>query len=271
MKGFKVVVLIVVVVAAVPVFAAVDAFLKIDGIQGEAADPGHKDWIEIYSFSWGVTNPSTMAAHGTGGGAGHQLQEATFVAGGKAVPHMFQLCQTGKLLPAVVIDIHGQRDTLERVMFASCQNNLMGDGSVRGTFTVKFERSTHAAGGVQAVTNAAGGVQAASVLSPNRPSGGNAQLLIGLLRPQSLSLASLKLQGNNSAIIAVREAANQGFFSQAYANKSRTPKVTVKTQSMTFTFTDVMVSSYSKSADGTDTFTLNFTKFDGPPAGFQAN
>lgn len=277
MKGFKVIVLVATILAAAPLFAAVDAFLKIDGIPGESTEPAHKDWIEIYSFRWGVSSLQTAAAHGSGGGAGHELQQATFIAGGKAVPKMFLLCQNGKLLPAVVVDLHGQRETLERVMFASCQNNMMGDGSVRGTFTVKFERTTHAggaqvataAGGVQAAGNAAGGVQAGAMLSPNRPAAGNAQLLIGLLRPQSLSLSSLKLQGNNSAIIAVREAANQGFFSQAYASRTKTPKVTLKTQSMTFTFTEVLVSSYSRGADGTDTFTINFTKFDGPPAGFQ--
>jgi type VI secretion system secreted protein Hcp len=34
-----------------------DAFLKIDGIDGESTDAKHKGEIEILSFHWGITNP----------------------------------------------------------------------------------------------------------------------------------------------------------------------------------------------------------------------
>jgi len=34
---------------------AFDAFLKIDGIDGESQDKTHPNEIEIDSFSWGVT------------------------------------------------------------------------------------------------------------------------------------------------------------------------------------------------------------------------
>jgi type VI secretion system secreted protein Hcp len=48
---------------------AVDYFLKLDGIQGEAADSNHKNWIQLLSFSWGGSQISSVA--GTGGsGAG---------------------------------------------------------------------------------------------------------------------------------------------------------------------------------------------------------
>jgi len=43
--------------------AAVDYFLKIDGIDGESADSKHKDWIDVESFSFGVST-------GSSGGAG---------------------------------------------------------------------------------------------------------------------------------------------------------------------------------------------------------
>ncbi len=44
--------------------AAVDIFLKLDGIKGESKDHKHKDEIHIESFSWG------LAQQGTGGTAG---------------------------------------------------------------------------------------------------------------------------------------------------------------------------------------------------------
>ena len=38
-------------------FAALDMFLKLDGIPGESADELHKGWIDVLSFSWGLATP----------------------------------------------------------------------------------------------------------------------------------------------------------------------------------------------------------------------
>jgi type VI secretion system secreted protein Hcp len=46
---------------------AVDMFLKLGTIKGEAKDTSHKDDIDILAWSWGASNSGT--AH-TGGGAG---------------------------------------------------------------------------------------------------------------------------------------------------------------------------------------------------------
>ena len=51
---------------------AFDAFLKIDGIEGESTDKTHPGEIEIQSFSWGVSNTASGGAGG-GGGAGKGL------------------------------------------------------------------------------------------------------------------------------------------------------------------------------------------------------
>ena len=45
---------------------AFDAFLKVDGIPGGSGDERHKEWIEVLSFNWGVTQPRTPM--GLGGG-----------------------------------------------------------------------------------------------------------------------------------------------------------------------------------------------------------
>ena len=52
--------------------AAVDYFLKIDGVDGESTDDKHKGEIDILSWSWGVQQSGTMA-HGGGGGEGKLL------------------------------------------------------------------------------------------------------------------------------------------------------------------------------------------------------
>ncbi len=77
--------------------AAVDYFLKIDGIPGESQDSKHKGEIEVESFSWGVTQTS---APGGGAGAGKvQLQDFHFVTTvSKASPKLFLACASGQHL-----------------------------------------------------------------------------------------------------------------------------------------------------------------------------
>ena len=47
---------------------ALEAFLKIEGIPGESRREGHPDEIDILSFSFGASNPTTVAK-GSGAGA----------------------------------------------------------------------------------------------------------------------------------------------------------------------------------------------------------
>lgn len=48
---------------------AFDAFLEIEGVAGESRRKGFEKKIEIFSFSFGASNPTTIGA-GSGGGAG---------------------------------------------------------------------------------------------------------------------------------------------------------------------------------------------------------
>src|SRR5262245_5143495 len=84
--------------------AAVDYFLKIEGIEGEAEDAKHKGAIEIESFSWGVSN---MGAHSAGGGGGSgkaTLQDFHFHTKiSKASPKLFLACATGEHLKKAVL------------------------------------------------------------------------------------------------------------------------------------------------------------------------
>jgi type VI secretion system secreted protein Hcp len=77
--------------------AAVDYFLKIDGVPGESMDAVHKGEIQVESFSWGETQQGAHAAGG-GGGAGKVLmQDFHFVSKfTKASPVLFLACATGQ-------------------------------------------------------------------------------------------------------------------------------------------------------------------------------
>jgi type VI secretion system secreted protein Hcp len=48
---------------------AVDFYLKLDGIQGEATDANHPNEISVLSFSWGGSQVSSVSSSG-GSGAG---------------------------------------------------------------------------------------------------------------------------------------------------------------------------------------------------------
>jgi type VI secretion system secreted protein Hcp len=48
---------------------AVDYFLKLDGVQGESLGKGHEKEIDVFSWSFGASQPA-MSALGGGGGVG---------------------------------------------------------------------------------------------------------------------------------------------------------------------------------------------------------
>ncbi|MCC7497238.1 MAG: type VI secretion system tube protein Hcp [Bryobacterales bacterium] len=84
--------------------AAVDYFLKIDGIDGESSDSKHKNEIQLESWSWGATN-SGDAAMGGGMGAGKvSMQDFHFVMRiNKASPKLMLACATGQHIPKGVL------------------------------------------------------------------------------------------------------------------------------------------------------------------------
>lgn len=49
---------------------AFDTYIKIEGVEGEATADGFEKQIEIYSFSWGASNPTTIGSGSSGLSAG---------------------------------------------------------------------------------------------------------------------------------------------------------------------------------------------------------
>ncbi len=95
--------------------AAVDYFLKIDGIDGESQDSKHKGEIELQSFSFGGSQSGT-AAYGGGGGAGKvKLQDFHFVKKtDKASPKLFlNCCNGGPIKTATLVARKAGKDQQE--------------------------------------------------------------------------------------------------------------------------------------------------------------
>ena len=84
--------------------AAIDFFLKLEGIDGEAQDDKHKNEIEITSFSWGAANVGSGNV-GTGSGTGKvAIQDLTIAKymDKSSVP-LFVACCTGKHIPTLTL------------------------------------------------------------------------------------------------------------------------------------------------------------------------
>jgi type VI secretion system secreted protein Hcp len=77
--------------------AAVDYYLKLDGIPGESTDSKHKNEIDVESWSWGQSNSGTHGG-GSGGGAGKvNMQDFSFAMRiNKASPKLSLACATGQ-------------------------------------------------------------------------------------------------------------------------------------------------------------------------------
>ncbi|MGE3163986.1 MAG: Hcp family type VI secretion system effector [Planctomycetota bacterium] len=86
-----------------------DAFLKIDGIQGESSDDRHANEIELLAYHHGLSHPvgsdaSSMGSH-SAGRCHHQ--EFTVTKGlDLASPNLSLYCSTGKHIPEVVLSVH---------------------------------------------------------------------------------------------------------------------------------------------------------------------
>jgi type VI secretion system secreted protein Hcp len=77
-----------------------DAFIKVAGITGES----HDGYIEIFSFSFGASNPTSVGT-GTGSGAGKvSLSDFSITKQLDASsPQLFQKVVTGAVIPTVTL------------------------------------------------------------------------------------------------------------------------------------------------------------------------
>ena len=86
---------------------AVDAFLKIDKIDGESTDDKHAKWIEILSFSVGMSQPAS-AASGTGGRTAERVNISdlsVMKVVDAASPTLALACCDGRHIPKINIEV----------------------------------------------------------------------------------------------------------------------------------------------------------------------
>ncbi len=119
--------------------AAVDYFLKIDGIEGESQDDKHEGEIDIESFSWGATQSGTIAVGGGGGAGKVSMQDFHFAMGvNKATPILFLACAQGDHIKNAILTCRkaGKEQqeflkiTMSDVLVSSFQTGGSGAGDV---------------------------------------------------------------------------------------------------------------------------------------------
>jgi type VI secretion system Hcp family effector len=112
-----------------------DCFLNIEGIPGESTDDKHKDWIEVMSYSSGV---SQMAGgdRSTGGAATQgrcDHQDISIVKTlDKASPTLNLFCCQGKHIPKVVIELCRATGNKEKYMEYKMEDVIISSVSVGG-------------------------------------------------------------------------------------------------------------------------------------------
>ena len=87
---------------------AFDAFLKIDGVPGESTDDKHKNWIEILSFSHGVSQSSSGSASSGGGRSAERCDHQDFSIVktlDKASPKLALYCSNGTHIKEVKLEL----------------------------------------------------------------------------------------------------------------------------------------------------------------------
>ncbi|MBU4260561.1 MAG: type VI secretion system tube protein Hcp [Proteobacteria bacterium] len=85
-----------------------DNYLQITGIKGESTDDKHKDWIEILSFNWGVSQMASASQSTSGGGTSQRadFQDLSIVKlMDSASPLLFKACATGVHLDEVKLEL----------------------------------------------------------------------------------------------------------------------------------------------------------------------
>jgi type VI secretion system secreted protein Hcp len=127
--------------------AAVDYFLKIEGIDGESADAKHKGEIDLDSWSWGESQGGTMSFGGGGGAGKVQMQDFHFTMKvNKATPKLIIACASGEHIKKATLTCRKagkeQQEFLKYmftdVLISSYQTGGAGNGGVIPTDQIAF-------------------------------------------------------------------------------------------------------------------------------------
>jgi type VI secretion system secreted protein Hcp len=124
-----------------------DAFIKIDGIDGESTDEKHKGWIEILSYNMGVSQPTGGVVSTAGGGTSQRANFAEFTFTkvlDKASPKIGLACADGTHIKEIILEVCRAGGS-QKVKFYEVKMNeciisaYKPGGSAKGAETIPIE------------------------------------------------------------------------------------------------------------------------------------
>lgn len=127
---------------------AFDAYMKFDGIDGEATDAKHMKWIVIESFSWGISNNVDVIGAALSSGKAN-VHAFTFSKQTDASsPKLALACCVGQHIKSADLNLaqsSGERQVWLSYHFTECMVSSFGVGGAPGgsdrpseTFSVNF-------------------------------------------------------------------------------------------------------------------------------------
>lgn len=105
-----------------------DAFLKIDGVDGESTDEKHTGWIEIVRFGIGVRQHVSARASISGGASVERTEFSDFMVrklSDKSSPKLALFCAAGTHIDKIVIELCRAGTEKQPYMVYTMQNCII--------------------------------------------------------------------------------------------------------------------------------------------------
>ena len=113
-----------------------DAFVRIDGIEGESEDSKHSGWIEADNYSIGASQKVSITASSAGGATAERadIKPFTFTKQvDSSSPKLFQACAAGTHFDKIAVTLHRAGGN-EKIKFMEYEltNCIVSDVSTNG-------------------------------------------------------------------------------------------------------------------------------------------
>jgi type VI secretion system secreted protein Hcp len=126
---------------------AFDSFLKIDVVPGESTDDKHKDWIEVLSFSHGVSQVASGSSSNAGGRSAERCDHSDFCVVktlDKASPKLALFCCNGQHIKEVKVELCRAAGDKQKYMEYKLSDVIVSSvrpgGSAQGSETLPLEQ-----------------------------------------------------------------------------------------------------------------------------------
>ena len=125
-------------------YANAAAYIKFDGIDGEATDRGHDSWINVLSISHSITRNADSSATARSTGAASFSDLSVTKELDKSSPKLAEAISTGRVIPKVVFDLTSSSGTylkyeLKNVMITSYSMSGSADDVPMEELSLNFE------------------------------------------------------------------------------------------------------------------------------------